>query len=400
MRITSAGLVGIGTNNPQTTLELGGTNPTLNIGPTNITSGASISYNTSGNYLSINAVTQGVGYRNIAIANDGGNLGVGVVNAATKLEVGGVGKFWTGVSGGLGTVALGDNATTSYNVGIFRGAANSISTAGNYLNAGGYDGIVFTTGATSLGSQTSRMLITQAGNVGINTGAADSYAKLFVNGVVTNSYGPTSALFSDAVTCSLYITHTSGVTGIISDSTLMFGSGSLGAERMRITSAGVLDIGTGAGAVGQIQFPATQVPSANANTLDDYEEGTFTAGIAFGGASVGVTYDATPTCTYTKIGRQVTVTGRVGLSSKGSSTGDATITGLIFPSANTGNAGYGSSSIIMNSVTFANQYAANIPPNSTSIFLQENSLLGTYSALTDADFSNGSNLLFTATYFV
>ena len=149
-----------------------------------------------------------------------------------------------------------------------------------------------------------------------------------------------------------------------------------------------------------ITFPASDSPSTNANTLDDYEEGTFTAGIAFGGAAVGVTYDSTPTCTYTKIGRQVTVTGRVGLSSKGSSTGDATITGLIFTPANTGNAGYGSCSIIMNSVTFANQYAANITPNSTSIVLQENSLLGTFSAITDADFSNSSNLLFTATYFV
>jgi hypothetical protein len=149
-----------------------------------------------------------------------------------------------------------------------------------------------------------------------------------------------------------------------------------------------------------ITFPATQSASSNANTLDDYEEGTFTAGIAFGGASVGITYDTTPTCTYTKIGRQVTVTGRVGLTNKGSSTGDATITGLIFTPANTGNAGYGSTSIVMNNVTFANQYASQITPNSTSINLQENSLLGTYSPITDADFSNSSNLLFTATYFV
>ena len=149
-----------------------------------------------------------------------------------------------------------------------------------------------------------------------------------------------------------------------------------------------------------ITFPATASPSSDVNTLDDYEEGTFTAGIAFGGASVGITYDTTPTCTYTKIGRQVTVTGRVGLSSKGSSTGNATITGLIFTPANTGNAGYGSTSIDMNNVTFANQYASQITPNSTEISLNENSLLGTYSAITDADFSNNSNLLFTATYFI
>jgi hypothetical protein len=61
---------------------------------------------------------------------------------------------------------------------------------------------------------------------------------------------------------------------------LIFGTNS--AERARITSGGVLDIGTGAGAVGQIQFPATQVASSNANTLDDYEEGTWTATLTDG----------------------------------------------------------------------------------------------------------------------
>jgi hypothetical protein len=57
---------------------------------------------------------------------------------------------------------------------------------------------------------------------------------------------------------------------------------------------------------GGIQFPATQVASANQNTLDDYEEGTWTpvdssgAGLSFSGAS-GY---------YTKIGRLVTVSGQ------------------------------------------------------------------------------------------
>lgn len=50
---------------------------------------------------------------------------------------------------------------------------------------------------------------------------------------------------------------------------------------------------------GQIAFPATQVPSADANTLDDYEEGTWTPTDA-SGASLSLTVtDAR----YTKIGR-------------------------------------------------------------------------------------------------
>ena len=42
---------------------------------------------------------------------------------------------------------------------------------------------------------------------------------------------------------------------------------------------------SGGASGGQFKFPASQNASTNANTLDDYEEGTFTAGIAFGAGS-------------------------------------------------------------------------------------------------------------------
>jgi len=56
-----------------------------------------------------------------------------------------------------------------------------------------------------------------------------------------------------------------------------------------------------------ITFPATQSASTDANTLDDYEEGTFTP-TAYGAASAGTTTYTTQAGTYTKIGRQVTIT--------------------------------------------------------------------------------------------
>jgi hypothetical protein len=54
---------------------------------------------------------------------------------------------------------------------------------------------------------------------------------------------------------------------------------------------------------GQITFPATAVPSADANTLDDYEEGTFTPSLSDGTNSVAIAGGST----YTKIGRMVYV---------------------------------------------------------------------------------------------
>jgi len=58
---------------------------------------------------------------------------------------------------------------------------------------------------------------------------------------------------------------------------------------------------------GQLAFPATAVPSADPNTLDDYEEGTWTPTLT------GWTNSGTPTVTgiYNKIGRQVLFTVKI-----------------------------------------------------------------------------------------
>jgi hypothetical protein len=90
---------------------------------------------------------------------------------------------------------------------------------------------------------------------------------------------------------------------------------------------GLLDL-SGASA-GQIKFPATQNASADANTLDDYEEGTWTPAITFNGGSTGVTYFAR-SGNYTKIGRLVYASFKFTLTSKGSSSGLAAIAGLPF----------------------------------------------------------------------
>jgi len=83
-----------------------------------------------------------------------------------------------------------------------------------------------------------------------------------------------------------------------------------------------------------ITFPATASASSDANTLDDYEEGTFTAELNIGGATTGITYTGRAG-KYTKIGNLVYVSLGVSLSSKGALSGNITIAGLPFASANT-----------------------------------------------------------------
>jgi hypothetical protein len=160
----------------------------------------------------------------------------------------------------------------------------------------------------------------------------------------------------------------------------------------RFTPTGVVEVGSG------IQFPATQVASADVNTLDDYEEGTWTMGVAFGGASVGVTTSSN-TGTYTKIGRQVTINGYLELTSKGSSTGAAIITGLPFTIANN-NANYSSASLTLNRITFANQFQGRGNINATTIALQEITILGAVTNLTNSDFADDSTIMVSLTYFV
>jgi hypothetical protein len=80
-----------------------------------------------------------------------------------------------------------------------------------------------------------------------------------------------------------------------------------------------------------ITFPATQSASTDANTLDDYEEGTWTPVIGGDGGATGQTYTVQKGI-YTKIGRNVTISGYITLTNKGTFSGITytCITGLPF----------------------------------------------------------------------
>jgi hypothetical protein len=82
---------------------------------------------------------------------------------------------------------------------------------------------------------------------------------------------------------------------------------------------------------GQITFPATQVPSSNANTLDDYEEGTWTPSPT----NITVVGSPTYTGTYTAIGRLVFFTLNITstTSTAAASNGSSSFSGLPFTAA-------------------------------------------------------------------
>jgi len=117
------------------------------------------------------------------------------------------------------------------------------------------------------------------------------------------------------------------------DDTINFKVG--GSDRLTINSSGDIDVETGdiffSGSAKGINLGVTS--NTDSNTLDDYEEGTWTAAIDTSGGSVTLA-SATNLCSYTKIGNMVTVRGKIAVDSVSSPSGTANMTGLPFTSTN------------------------------------------------------------------
>jgi hypothetical protein len=88
---------------------------------------------------------------------------------------------------------------------------------------------------------------------------------------------------------------------------------------------GATPSGSGSG----ISFPATQSASSNANTLDDYEEGTWTPTVS---AQTGTITSYTSSGSYTKIGNVVTLLGRITITNAGSAGGNLGFASMPFTS--------------------------------------------------------------------
>lgn len=161
-------------------------------------------------------------------------------------------------------------------------------------------------------------------------------------------------------------------------------------------STGNLVIGTsGKG----IDFSITSHPAGmTSELLADYEEGTWTMGIAFGGGTTAITYTVN-TGRYIKIGKSVTVTGLLLLSNKGSSTGSATLTGLPY-TVGAGNPSSSAAAIRLGNITFVGQYHGVGGLGTTVVDLGADTELGVASSLTDTNFANNSLVQLSYTYFV
>lgn len=162
-------------------------------------------------------------------------------------------------------------------------------------------------------------------------------------------------------------------------------------------NGGVLQLKSG------ITFPAARVASTDVNTLDDYEEGTFTPTLTSTGATF--TYSA-QTGKYTIVGNQIFLYARIALSAlSGGTAGNAvTLTGLPAAAAsqNVTNLQPGGVVIWSTSATNLISIPAKILPNTQTVTLYKVTAAGTTSmtALTYGDLAATTVLELTISYYV
>ena len=198
----------------------------------------------------------------------------------------------------------------------------------------------------------------------------------------------TAGVVTTADTSGVLNIQTAGTTAISIDASQAVTMAGRTTNPTTISVGGATPSTSGAG----ITFPATQSASSDANTLDDYEEGTWTPGV--GGTA---TYGADVGGRYVKVGKSVTIWGKIQISSIG--TGSTTaISGLPFTAASSGLESNGASGYYGG--TAANVIAPMSVIDSGSALLRFYSTTtgGTGSGAYVAIFQNGTRIYFTCTY--
>jgi hypothetical protein len=282
-----------------------------------------------------------------------------------------------------GTASININGTVGASTPA-AGAFTTLSASGTSTLAAVNSGALAVTGAIS--STTGANFATSSGNVGIGTSIPAS--KLHVSSDVSTAV---SASRTGESPTTIIVAADTGSTRIYSRDNATGGVpfriqvGTL--DRLTVDNAGNVGIGTATFVADPgiltlskgITFPATQVASADANTLDDYEEGTWTPDVRHNSSNNSTWVQRVGT--YKKIGSVVHCWLKVDAGNSGTAGSQLFITGVPFtPDATNPSAG-----------TFGIWGANGLTPQSANIFWTSSNVFQVY--------NGGSGLMSQCTYF-
>ena len=292
-----------------------------------VTDGAAIGYNNAlrfGTITGLNAagfsLKMTLGANGILSLPSSGSLEIGYTSSPSlyKLDVNGTGRFAGKVTFDNILRYIEPAASGDY----FRIAQNSFATG---IQIGFDNSVTFTPALTiaSTGAATFSSSVTSNGQYYKNaviagSSGSPSYESAYSYGYGSNDFG--SLQFFNEYASTLATGFRLKLTN--ASNTVIY--------PLTIASTGAATFSSSVATTGVI-FPATQVASADPNTLDDYEEGTWTPVLLGGTTNPTVTYATGNTGgIYTKVGNIVTITFEVRWTSLSGGSGTVIISGLPF----------------------------------------------------------------------
>ena len=351
----------------------------LNFNGTNLSVGSALSHGKIGSFLSdANTTLSSLGYGMLSLmnsSNTNNNYTWMTFNESNQNYVGAIGTQNT----------------------IHSGASSPV--AGD---------LVFATKTAGLGGfPTEKMRIDSAGNVGVSAGmlfvSRPTGNTQFTSGIGINASNTTGEGIEFLTTASSGTRLLSYDRNVGAFRRLDLAGNTIQISPNNSTSVIVNEYGLGIGATTPssgtgITFPATQNASSNANTLDDYEEGTWTPVLTNGTNNAGGYFYQFGS--YIKVGRLVTINCTISVASVGSmTTGEVSITGLPFTSGTFSNA---NEQNILSAKVFplgTSLYVVGTIGTSSAVLTPLGVTVGGQQGILSSNVTVGSQLFFTGTYW-